>query len=139
MTREDYIISLYQKINPEIKVTSKTKIKNTSIEILCKYEAPYKRIKDWCERKVLELENKKDLIEFKEIMNDCYKLMISRNKKYGDSYKKLRLDSIIDLMAMKLDRCQKQKLDSKAIKAELEDIVNYGVFGLKELKDKNDK
>ena len=77
-----------------------------------------------------------DVGKFKKEMNACFTLMKSRNKKYGDSWKCLRINSIIDLMIMKLDRCQKQELDNKAIEVELEDIVNYGIFGLINLRDK---
>lgn len=43
------MISLYQKINPAIKVTQNTKIKGTTIERLCEYAgAGYNRVRDWC-------------------------------------------------------------------------------------------
>lgn len=67
----------------------------------------------------------------------CFRLMQSRNAKYGDSWKRLRLNSIVDLMYMKLDRCVKQELDEAAIEVELEDIVNYGIFGLINVRNKH--
>jgi hypothetical protein len=74
--------------------------------------------------------------EAQEQFNKCYELMKSRNSKYGNSYKMLRLNSIIDLMLMKLDRCQKQELDDHAIEVELEDCINYGIFGLMKIRNK---
>lgn len=80
-----------------------------------------------------------DIEKFKEQQKKCLDLMISRNEKYGNSYKKLRLNSIIDLMAMKLDRCVKQDLDEKAIEVELEDISNYATFGLILIRNKKNE
>lgn len=138
--RAQYIVELYQKLNPEKKITSNTEIKNTTIWRLCEYNgAPFQRIKSWCEKKVGELEKTKiineDMKLTEEQFENCKKLMNSRNQKYGDSWKRLRLNSIIDLMIMKLDRCQKQELDDHAIEVELEDVVNYGVFGLTKIRN----
>lgn len=80
-------------------------------------------------------QNQVDINKAKEQFNNCLKLMESRNKKYWNSWKKLRISSIVDLMIMKLDRCQKQELDNKAIEIELEDIVNYWIFWLMNLRN----
>lgn len=77
-----------------------------------------------------------DMEKAKKQFDLCFTLMKGRNEKYGDSWKKLRKESIIDLIAMKLDRCQKQELDNKALEVEIEDIINYGIFLLINLRNK---
>lgn len=71
-----------------------------------------------------------DMLKAKVQFDQCFELMKSRNAKYWDSRKRLSNSSIVDLMIMKLDRCQKQKLDDKALEVEIEDVVNYGIFAL---------
>ena len=62
-------------------------------------------------------------------------LSIDKRLELPDSHKQLRLSSFIDLMAMKLDRCQKQSLDKTANEVELEDVVNYGLMALTKLRN----
>jgi len=76
-----------------------------------------------------------DMEKAQEQFNQCFELMQSRNLKYGNSWKKLRNSSIVDLMLMKLDRCQKQELDDHAIEVEIEDVINYGIFCLMRLRN----
>lgn len=80
-----------------------------------------------------------DMKKAKTQFDNCYDLMQSRNSKYWDSWKKLRTNSIIDLISMKLDRCVKQELDNKAMEVELEDIVNYAIFWLIKIRNQNQK
>jgi hypothetical protein len=79
-----------------------------------------------------------DIELFKLEQARCLELMVGRNKKYGDSWKKLRLNSVVDLINMKIDRCVKQDLDEDAIKIELEDIANYCIFGLMMVRHKKE-
>ena len=144
--RIEYLISLYQKLKPEEEITRYTKIKNATIESICVYDGgAYNRVRIWLEgavgKRLGEQSKQEQDIEgdmklaMKEFQS-CFALMQQRNKKYGDSWKKLRLESIVDLMIMKLDRCQKQQLDEKALEVELEDLVNYGIFGLINIRNK---
>jgi len=149
--RINYLIKLTKILEPGVLIDKNYMFKGASIEKLAEFDGPgYKRMKGWLEEKVnqIELEAQfKEEIEIEEDKTDmelakdefvrCFELMKGRNDKYGDSYKKLRLNSIVDLMYMKLDRCVKQSLDNKAIEVELEDIVNYGIFGL--MKIRNEK
>lgn len=136
--RIKYIISLYQRVCPDVKVTQDTLINNTSIKKLCQSNGGgFNRVKDWCEKKISEIEGiDPNMKKAKEQFNNCYQLMQQRSAKYGNSFKQLRLSSIIDLMAMKLDRCQNQDLDNKATEIELEDICNYAIFGLMKIRNK---
>lgn len=71
---------------------------------------------------------------FKICCEACH-LMISRNKKYGDSWKVLSVQSIANLCEMKLNRIAKLgEVDAKT-EDELIDTLNYMVFGLIKLKE----
>lgn len=96
------------------------------------WEDPFEKTCPQCELQA----NKSDMDLAKEQFDKCFDLMKSRNSKYGNSWEKLRNSSIIDLCVMKLDRCQKQELDSKALEVEAEDIVNYMIFLLINLRNK---
>lgn len=136
--RLDYLLSLYHQLEPEKMIDGNTTMKGTSLARLAEVGgAPYNRVKTWLES-TLKKRNEaasvvllnEDMKNAKEQFRNCFALMQSRNKKYGTSWKRLRPNSIVDLMIMKLDRCQKQQLDNKAIEVEIEDVVNYGIFCL---------
>lgn len=85
-----------------------------------------------------EIENnfcEEDMKKANKQFENCFNLMKGRNKKYGNSWKQLRNSSLIDIMIMKLDRCQKQELNNKALEVEIEDIINYWIFTLINLRD----
>ncbi len=67
----------------------------------------------------------------------CLRLMAQRNAKYGDSWRRLRLSSIIDLMAAKLARAQEQESDHEAIAEELLDVANYALLSLIRIDEKS--
>lgn len=76
---------------------------------------------------------------FDVLASQCRQLLVQRNRKYGDSYKLLRFDSIVDLMLMKLVRIRKLGRDSK-VNDELKDILNYCFFAwLKYQKQKEEE
>lgn len=151
--RMAHMIQLYEQLNPGEVVDGSTTINKTSISRLCETAGgPYQRVIAWLEKKLNSLPKESEYLNYltKEEnpfegtdmdqasveFQKCFDLMKSRNAKYGDSWKQLRLSSVIDLMIMKLDRCQKQVLDDKAIEVELEDVVNYGIFGLIKIRHK---
>jgi len=129
--RAAYIVELYQKLNPEKKITSNTEIKNTTIWRLCETNGgPFQRIKSWCETKVNELEGHEDINLFKQESDKNFELFRSRHIKYGDSWKVLSVQSIANLIEMKMHRISNmQDLDPK-VEDELRDVANYACFGL---------
>lgn len=68
--------------------------------------------------------------KFKYIQKQCFALMQGRNKKYGDSWKVLSVQSLANLCEMKLNRIS--QLGEKAPKTEDEliDVINYCTFAL---------
>jgi hypothetical protein len=135
--RMDYIVKMFQQLNPEEKITSDTIIRGTPIWKLCNSDGgPYQRIKTWCEKKITEKklieEENDDMLKAKKEYDKCFDLMKSRNKKYGDSWKVLTIQSIANLCEMKLHRIanmNNQDLDPK-IEDELRDTANYMIFAL---------
>jgi hypothetical protein len=132
--RADYIVSLYQKLNPEKKISANSEIKNTTIWRLCETTGgPFQRIKKWCEQKIENLEGGEDVDLFKQEMSKNFELFKGRNKKYGDSWKVMRVQSIANLCEMKLNRISNMdKLEPK-IEDELRDVSNYMIFALLKL------
>ena len=141
VSRSAYIVEMYRKITRDETINSNTQIKNTSIWRLCQSNGPaYQRIKSWCESKIIELQNQdpvnEDMKEAWEEFVKCYNLMKGRNTKYGDSWKVLTIQSLANLIEMKMHRIanmNSQQLDPK-IEDEFIDTINYGIFGLIKIK-----
>ena len=70
---------------------------------------------------------------YMKIINECKKLVVSRNKNYGNSIDYMRLQSIVDLCMMKLSRIRKLGKRNNKTKDELQDVLNYCVFALEKL------
>lgn len=129
-----YIVSMFQVINPKDVITPETKIKNTTIERLCEYDMPpYRRIKEWCEKKTLELQGQNQHLEFKKILDQAFETFKGRNEKYGDSWKVLSISSTANLIEMKMNRIARLGTDAKT-EDEFIDTINYAVMGILKLK-----
>jgi len=138
-------------------VTKETLIRGTTINKLCEYNAGgFKRVSEWIDEKIQEINEKKNTktIEdysteeiaklseslaknkdeeiFKEKLDECFKLMQGRNAKYGTSWKVLSIQSIANLVEMKMNRIAKLGTDTKT-EDEFKDAVNYAIFGLLKL------
>jgi len=73
---------------------------------------------------------------FQEQQKKAFDLMMSRNKKYGDSWKVLSIQSIANLCEMKMNRIAKLgEIDAKT-EDEFFDIINYACFALIKLNNK---
>lgn len=78
---------------------------------------------------------------YKEIISDIKALLIRKNHDYGDAWRGMCIESITDMIIIKLSRIKKilknkgDLLVSENIDAQLYDAVNYAVFGLIKLKD----
>ena len=72
-----------------------------------------------------------------DVINKCKKLVISRNKQYGDSVDVMRIQSIVDLCLMKLTRIQQLGSSHAKTEDELKDSINYLVFALEKFYNEN--
>lgn len=78
----------------------------------------------------------KDMILMHQIMEEAHILMVGRNDKYGDSWKVLTLQSIANLVEMKMHRIARmnsQNLDPKILD-EFTDGLNYCAMGIAALR-----
>ena len=79
------------------------------------------------------MDNKK----YMKVINECKKLVIDRNKQYGNSVDIIDIHTLVGLVMMKLNRIYKLGDKSKT-KDELIDSINYLVFAIEKFeKDKN--
>lgn len=126
--RISYMIKLLQNISDET-ITRSTEIKGASIEKLCEFAGGgYYRVIRWLESKQKD-DADKDLTP---LYKECRDLMKSRNEKYGDSWRVLTIQSVANLIEMKMTRIANMKetnLDPK-IEDEFIDAVNYAIMGL---------
>lgn len=133
--RMEYLITLYQKLKPEEKITSDTTIRNTPIWKLAQTDGgPYQRIKKWLEDKNAELT--KDDDPFTQILTECISVMKERNQSYGESWRVMSVESMANLCEMKLNRVSKLGAQNAKTKDELIDTINYCVFSLIKLSEK---
>lgn len=76
-----------------------------------------------------------DMNEASDIAAECLSLMRARNAKYGNSWKVLTIQSIANLIEMKMHRIANmnaQELDVKILD-EFMDTINYAFFALMKL------
>ena len=71
-----------------------------------------------------------------EIMQNTQSLVVSKNHDYAEAWKTMRLDSIVDIILMRLLRIKRiednkgQTLISEGVISNYQDIINYAVFAL---------
>jgi hypothetical protein len=74
---------------------------------------------------------------------DSKELMLDKNHDYGEAWRSMSQESFVDLILMKLQRIRQilindgKTLISEGIDANYHDIVNYGVFALILMNEKN--
>jgi hypothetical protein len=66
---------------------------------------------------------------YNKVIQECMKLVIDRNKKYGDSVDVIDIHTLVGLVIMKLTRIYRLG-DNAKTKDELMDSINYLVFAL---------
>lgn len=147
--RLEYLINGLKKIegqnNKDVIIDKDTKLRGTTLEKLSLYNGPaFNRVSSWIKEKLDEIGTPNQPTEttlFRNKMQECFDLFKSRNNKYGDSWKVLSLQSVANLIEMKMHRVANmstQQIDPK-IKDEFQDSVNYAVMGLLKLKEIYDK
>ena len=79
----------------------------------------------------------RDMRQAEKQFDRCFKLMKSRSESYGSSWKVLQLQSIANLIVMKMHRVSHlDELDAK-VEDEFIDAACYAVFGLLKLKNQS--
>ena len=137
--RMSYVIGLYQKIKPDVVVTSDTQIKNTPIWKLCSTNGgPYQRITKWLESTVekMEAEKTESADVFEKTLKDCVDVMRGRSEKYGESWRVMNVQSMANLCEMKLNRISNMDRLNPKVEDELIDTINYCTFALIKCREK---
>lgn len=101
-------------------------------------------INDFYRRQAEELSivAERDMERAQDSMNECLKLMRARNAKYWNSWKCLTIQSMANLIEMKMNRIAKMSADqilSPKIEDEFMDVINYGVFGMMKITEMTGK
>lgn len=77
---------------------------------------------------------------YDKIVDETHDLLQNKNHDYGEAWREMRVNSITDIILMKLLRVKQiednagKTLVSEGIKANYEDMINYSVFALIKLK-----
>jgi hypothetical protein len=80
---------------------------------------------------------------YMESVNEVLDLLQNKNHDYGEAWREMRVTSITDIILMKLLRVKQiednegKTLVSEGVKANYQDMINYSVFALIKLNDKN--
>jgi hypothetical protein len=81
---------------------------------------------------------------YDEAADETLQLLQNKNHDYGEAWREMRVTSITDIILMKLLRVKQiednkgKTLVSEGIKANYQDMINYAVFALIKLQEKND-
>lgn len=71
---------------------------------------------------------------YDNIVKECKKIVMSRNKKYGNSTAPIDIHTIVGIVIMKLTRIYKLGTENAKTLDELQDSINYIVFALDKFK-----
>lgn len=115
----------------------------------------YMAIVNYCVMGLVQLElgpsNSSDLTDeqvmdlYHTHVNTARSLMINKNSDYGEAWREMRVPSITDLILMKLHRTkqiednQGKTLISEGIDANYHDMLNYAVFAMILIEEKENK
>lgn len=76
------------------------------------------------------------LYEYDKIAQEAFELMDNKNHDYGEAWRQMRIDSMVDLILMKIYRTKQLEdlsngpLVSEGIDANYFDMINYAIFSL---------
>lgn len=108
-------------------------IVNYGIIAMIQSELPLVVEPDISEEQALELYDK--------YKNDTYSLLLIKNHDYGDAWKSIRIDSLVDLILTKVYRTKQIEdnngitIISEGVNANYMDMINYSVFAIIKLRE----
>ncbi|MCB0492908.1 MAG: DUF1599 domain-containing protein [Cyclobacteriaceae bacterium] len=80
---------------------------------------------------------------YDQAVEETFNLLQNKNHDYGEAWRDMRVSSITDIILMKLLRVKQiednsgKTLVSEGVKANYQDMINYAVFALIKLNEKN--
>ncbi len=91
----------------------------------------------------IDINNEKALKLYEDFFKKSKELMIKKNHDYGEAWRMMRISSYTDLILMKIFRTKQiednkgKTLISEGVDANYYDMINYSVFGLIKIQEKN--
>ena len=103
------------------------------------------RAEKWmAERRLEDMDAEQALALYDKYAQTALQLMLRKNHDYDEAWRSMRVSSYTDLILMKLNRTKQiegndgKTLISEGIDANYLDMINYAVFGLIQLAEKED-
>jgi len=93
----------------------------------------------------VDLNNEKALVLYDKYVNAAKKLLQAKNHDYGEAWRGMRIESYTDMILTKINRIKTiEKNDghtetSEGIDSNYYDIINYAVFGLIKIMEREEK
>jgi len=91
----------------------------------------------------IDINNEKALNLYNDFFKKSKQLMMKKNHDYGEAWRSMRISSYTDLILMKIFRTKQiednkgKTLISEGVDANYYDMINYSVFGLIKIQEKN--
>lgn len=92
----------------------------------------------------MELPEEEAVDYFSQVFNEAFELMNKKNHDYGEAWRDMRVSSLVDFMLVKIARIkniednQGKTIVSEGVDGNYMDIINYAVFALIQLNEKNE-
>ncbi len=89
------------------------------------------------------MNEEESLALYNAVTSEAFQLMLKKNHDYGEAWRDMRVSSITDMILMKILRIKQiednngKTLVSEGIDANYFDMLNYAVFALIQLSEKN--
>ena len=116
-------------------------------------ESEFRGIINYCIMALIQVENNEDaqkeisfesLIDlFDKIVADTKKLMLEKNHDYGEIWRSMLVSTFTDMLLMRINRIHQiienkgQTISSEGIDSNFMDMINYSIFALIQLEEKN--
>ncbi len=93
----------------------------------------------------IDISREQALADYDDVTGEAFTLMNAKNHDYGEAWRNMRVNSITDLIMMKVLRCKSiednngKTLVSEGLDANYFDMINYAVFALILLAEEKEK
>lgn len=116
-------------------------------------ESEFRGIINYCIMALIQIENNEDaqkeisfeslITMFDEIVADTKKLMLEKNHDYGEIWRSMLVSTFTDMLLMRINRIHQiienkgKTISSEGIDSNFMDMINYSIFALIQLEEKN--
>ncbi len=116
-------------------------------------ESEFRGVINYCIMALIQIQNNEDAqiaITFEELINlfdgivaETKKLMLEKNHDYGEIWRSMLVSTFTDMLLMRINRIHQiienkgQTISSEGIDSNFMDMINYSIFALIQLEEKN--